>query len=337
MPGVDRQRPAERVVASARRPRNGARVHRGAGRVRDRDASARRRRYGPARWGTRRGRETPARWSTPSGAVSARRSRSSRPTFAAIDASALNAFCYEPDASDARSPPARADVSLPFGGVPIGRQGARPRRRLAGHRRVASCSPTTSPPSPRRIVAARPSTTAVPCWSARRRPASSAASTSPAPCSTAPRATRGSSTRTPGGSSGGIGGGRRRRAASRWPPAATAAARSASPPASRGLVGLKATFGRIPRGPHARDRQPTRSTDRRAWPARCATRPAGSTSPTATTPGIPSACRASRAGRPGSARSPTSSAGCAWPSSPTGAAPSSRPRCGSCSRRQPTT
>ena len=47
------------------------------------------------------------------------RSRSSRPAFAAIDASELNAFSYvDPDAALAAA--AAADVSLPFGGVPVG-------------------------------------------------------------------------------------------------------------------------------------------------------------------------------------------------------------------------
>ena len=40
-------------------------------------------------------------------------------TYAAIDASDLNAFCYTPR-EEALEAAERADVSLPFGGVPIG-------------------------------------------------------------------------------------------------------------------------------------------------------------------------------------------------------------------------
>ena len=40
-------------------------------------------------------------------------------TYAAVDASGLNAFCYLP-AEQAQEAAARADVTLPFGGVPVG-------------------------------------------------------------------------------------------------------------------------------------------------------------------------------------------------------------------------
>ena len=49
-----------------------------------------------------------------------------------------------------------------------------------------------------------------------------------------------------------------------------------------GLVGLKATYGRIPLSPHFMYGNLTTSSG--ASPGRCATSPAGSTSPTATTP-----------------------------------------------------
>ncbi len=130
-----------------------------------------------------------------------------------------------------------------------------------------------------------------PCSPARPRRASSAASTSPARCSTASPATRG--TRTAPRAA--------RRAArrrpwpaglSRSPPAATAAGRSASRPASPASFGLKATFGRIPRGPTLEYGNLT--VDRRLpHPLGARHGPLVRRLPTATTPATRSACRAS--------------------------------------------
>ena len=61
------------------------------------------------------------------------------------------------------------------------------------------------------------------------------------------------------------------------PAAATAAARSASRPASTASLGMKGTAGRIPRGPDDDDR-PDDGRASAASPGRCATSPAGTTS-----------------------------------------------------------
>ena len=139
-------------------------------------------------------------------------------------------------------------MSLPFGGVPDRRQGARPGRGLARHRGVARLQGPRSPPTPAPPSSAS-SATAARCSSARPRPASSAASTSRSPSSTASPATRGSRPAPPAA----------RRAAA--PPAvagglvtiATGGDGGGSiriPAGFNGLVGMKGTAGRIPRGPH---------------------------------------------------------------------------------------
>ena len=61
----------------------------------------------------------PARWSTPSGPGPISPTEALDASLAAIDASELNAFSHL-DVDAARAAAAAADVSLPFGGVPMG-------------------------------------------------------------------------------------------------------------------------------------------------------------------------------------------------------------------------
>ena len=99
-------------------------------------------------------------------------------TYAAIEASSLNAFCYLPR-EQAEAAAREADVSKPFGGVPIG---VKELDQVEGW-------PDTHASVPLKDQVAtytgtkvqRSATTEVPCWPASPPPASSAASTSPAP------------------------------------------------------------------------------------------------------------------------------------------------------------
>ena len=142
--------------------------------------------------------------------------------------------------------------------------------------------------------------------------------------------------RTPGGSSGGsaaaVAGG--------LVPVATGGDGGGSiriPAGFTGLVGLKAHVRAHP----ARARTPSYGnltvTDGLPGRARCATRPAGSTSPTATTPATRfSLPRVDGLGGRARHAPRRRSAARGSRSSPTGAARSSRRSCGSCSRRRPT-
>ena len=121
------------------------------------------------------------------------------------------------------------------------RIGPTPRRPCSSR----TASPTTTPRRSARCV--RPPAR---CWPRRRRPASSAASTAPRRSCTARRATRGTSSARPAA--------RRAARPPRWPagslPIATGSDGGGSiriPAAFSGLFGLKATYGRIPKGPWA--------------------------------------------------------------------------------------
>jgi len=165
-------------------------------------------------------------------------------SLAAIDASALNAVCHL-DVEAARSQAASADVSLPFGGVPIGVKELEP---VAGW-----------PYTEGSLVFADRTATATSTHVARLRAAGAvlAAQTTASEFGgvncTATKlhgVTRNpwDTARTPGGSSGGsaaaVAGG--------LLPIATGGDGGGSiriPAGFTGLFGLKATYGRIPRGP----------------------------------------------------------------------------------------
>ena len=202
-------------------------------------------------------------------------------SLAAIEGSGLNAFSHL-DVDAARAAAASADVSLPFGGVPIGIKELEPvegwpytEASLVFRDRLADHTP------PRSRGCGRPER----CWPARPRPRSSAASTAPTPSSTAPPATRGTRSGPRGvpraGSAAAVSGG--------LLPIASGGDGGGSiriPAGFTGLFGLKATYGRIPRGPEA----PCSPRSRWWWgacPARCGTRPGGSTCATASTPATP--------------------------------------------------
>ena len=202
--------------------------------------------------------------------------------FAAIDASPLNAFSHL-DREHATLAAGVADVSLPFGGVPIG---VKELDEVAGW-------PYTHASVPFADQIATATSTMV----HRIRDLGGAVLAGQTTASefggvNVTRTVLHGTTRnpwqldrTPGGSSGGsaaaVAGG--------LLTLATGGDGGGSiriPAGFCGLVGLKATFGRIPLSPNADVRQPHRSSSA-ACRARSATRPAGSTSPTATTPRDP--------------------------------------------------
>jgi aspartyl-tRNA(Asn)/glutamyl-tRNA(Gln) amidotransferase subunit A len=166
-------------------------------------------------------------------------------TFAAVDASDLGAFCFEPR-DDALQEAARADLELPFGGVPIGVKELHP---VEGW-------PDTQASVPLRDQVATHTTTMLTRLHRRGGAVLAGQTTSSEFGGVNLTRTRLHGTthnpwrrdRTPGGSSGGsaaaVAGG--------IVPLATAGDGGGSiriPAGFTGLVGLKATFGRIPLGP----------------------------------------------------------------------------------------
>ena len=264
----------------------------------------------------RRGPVTPARSSTRSVAASGPRSRSSRRRSPRSTSSDLNAFAFL-DAS-ARS-----------------RRGARRRRRRS---RSAACpagikelEPVTGWPATEASLVFRDRDRAR-HTSTVARACSTAAARSPVGLTTAsefgglnverhqaqrrhaqPVAPRADRRRL-------VGRQRRRRsraASSRLATGGDGGGSIRIPAGYTGLLGMKGTFGRIPRGPARL--LPARTPSCSATsPARCATRRATTTCARATTRATRPACRSPAAGRPGSART-TSRAG-ASRSSPRSAA-----------------
>ena len=249
-----------------------------------------------------------------------------RATLDAISASSLNAFCHL-DTEAALDAAARADVGAPFGGVPIG---------VKELDQVAGWPDTHASMPLRHQVADRTS-----IMVQRVRDLGGAVLVGQTTASefggvNLTRTVLHGAThnpwqagRTPGGSSGGsaaaVAGG--------LCTLATAGDGGGSiriPAGFTGLVGLKSTYGRIPRGPHAQYGNLTVTVG--ASRGRSATPPAGSTSATASIREIRSACPVSMAGTQGLA---TTARHCVRPalrSPPRGAMPSSRRRCGTCSR-----
>ena len=165
-------------------------------------------------------------------------------SLAAIGASGLNAFSHV-DTEAARAAAASADVTLPFGGVPMGDQGARTRRRLALHRGV---------PGLRRPGGARDATQVTRLRAAGAVLAGQTTASEFGGINSTSTRLHGTTRnpwdpeRTPGGSSGGsaaaVAGG--------LLPIASGSDGGGSiriPAGFTGLFGLKATYGRIPRGP----------------------------------------------------------------------------------------
>jgi aspartyl-tRNA(Asn)/glutamyl-tRNA(Gln) amidotransferase subunit A len=167
--------------------------------------------------------------------------------FAAVDGSDLNAVCFE-DRDAARAAAAAADVSLPFGGVPVGVKELTP---VAGW-------PDTEASVPLRDQVAGHTATMVQRIVARGGAVLAGQTTASefGGVNLTRTELHGATHnpwqlgRTPGGSSGGsaaaVAGG--------LYPIATGGDGGGSiriPAGFTGLVGLKGTFGRIPRGPHA--------------------------------------------------------------------------------------
>ena len=232
--------------------------------------------------------------------------------------------------------PPTADLSLPFGGVPLGREGARPGGGLAGHRGVARVQGPHRRRYTSTMVQRLPATaggvTVGPDDGQRvRRPqrqhhASSTASPhNPWQHGRRPRAAR------------------RAAAPRRWPaglfPIATGGDGGGSiriPAGFNGLVGMKGTAGRIPRGPAHDDRR------RSPWCIGCLAR---SVRDVARWYDVcagydgrdPYSLPASRAGSATSARTTSPASG--WrsrrPSASPSCAPRSRRRCGRRPRRSP--
>ena len=169
-------------------------------------------------------------------------------SFAAVDASDLNAVCFE-DRDAARAAAAAADVSLPFGGVPVGVKELTP---VEGW-------PDTEASVPLRDGIASHTATMVQRLVDRRRRGARRADhrqrvrwRQPHPHQAPRRHPQPVAARQDAGRVvGRLGVGRRRRAVY---PIATGGDGGGSiriPAGFTGLVGLKGTFGRIPRGPHA--------------------------------------------------------------------------------------
>ena len=236
-------------------------------------------------------------------------------TLAAVEASDLNAVCHV-DAEAARVAAAAADVSLPYGGIPLAVKellavggwpaslGSLPladevfdadgisveRLKTAGA--IAAVQTTSS-----EFGATNQTTTKI--HGATRNPWNLR--------------------RTPGGSSGGSAAG----VAGGLFALATASDGGGSiriPAGFCGLIGLKSTFGRIPADLGRSWATPRRS--RAPSAAAPVMLPATSTSPTASTLGTLEVSLGSRAMRPGSAAAPMRSVRCGSPSFPTSAAPS---------------
>ena len=213
--------------------------------------------------------------------------------FAAIDASPLNAFSHL-DREHATLAAGVADVSLPFGGVPIGVKELDAGRRLAVHPRLGAVrrphrhgdvDDGAPHPRPRRRRARRPDDGV---GVRRRQPHPHRPPRHDAqPVAARPHAGR---------LVGRLGGGRRRRAGD----AGHRRRRRRLDPHPGRLLRPRRPEGDVrphPAVPEREVRQPHRGR-RLPRRARSATPPAGSTSPTATTRATRSACRASRAGRP---------------------------------------
>ena len=245
-------------------------------------------------------------------------------TLAAIDASALNAWSYRDDEA-ARAEAERADVSLPFGGVPIG---VKELDHVAGWPYTQASVPLADECR----ASTRP-----------RSHGSEAAGAVLVGMTTASEfggvnltrtvlngitANPWHHDRTPGGSSGGTAAA----VAGGHVTLGTAGDGGGSiriPAGFTGTLGLKVTFGRIPPRSTHRDRDPSPPFPA-ASPARCATPPDGSTCATATTRATRSASHASKAGKPASARPSKTSATCAsrsFPRSPMPWCPGRRRRC----------
>ena len=232
---------------------------------------------------------TPARSSTRSAPASARRPRSSRPSLAAIEASDAQRVLV-PSTADAAVERGRSrpTSSLPFGGVPVGIKeldygrglAVAPRRRSSSRDRTATYTSHDAPAAVRRRR--RQPRRADDGVGVRRpeRVDHEAQRHHPQPVAARPDRRR---------LVGRVGGGGRRRRSCRSPAAATAAARSASRPAFNGLLGMKGTAGRIPRGPQTMIR-PLTVVRRAAWHGRSATSPAGTTSAPATTAATRTRC-----------------------------------------------
>ena len=202
-------------------------------------------------------------------------------SLAAIEASGLNAFSHSTSTRPAPTA-AAADVSLPFGGVPMGIKELEPvdgwpytEASLVFADRIADHDSTQVDPAPgRRRRAGRPDHG----LGVRRDQLHQHQAARHHPQPVGPRA-------HPGRVVGRFGGRRGRRPRSPSPAAATGAGRSASRPASPACSASRRPTGASP-GARAR------SSPRSPWwsaacPARCGTRPAGSTCATASTPATP--------------------------------------------------
>ena len=170
-------------------------------------------------------------------------------TLAAIEASDLNCFSYV-DPERAREAAASGRRVAALRRRAHRDQGARAGRGLALHRGVARVQGPQGAATPRTTIAAPLRARRRRCRSARRPPASSAGSTSASPRSTASPTTRGSTAARSAA--------RRAARRPRWPAGSVSLATGGDgggsiriPAGYTGLLGMKGTFGRIPRGPHA--------------------------------------------------------------------------------------
>lgn len=166
-------------------------------------------------------------------------------TFAAVDASDLNAVCFE-DRDAARAAAVVADVSLPFGGVPVGVKELTP---------VAGWPDTEASVPLRDGIASHTATMVERIVSAGAVLAGQTTASEFGGVNLTRTKLHGATHnpwrhgRTPGGSSGGSAAA----VAAGIYPIATGGDGGGSiriPAGFTGLVGLKGTFGRIPRGPH---------------------------------------------------------------------------------------
>ncbi|MCZ7536519.1 MAG: amidase [Acidimicrobiia bacterium] len=216
-------------------------------------------------------------------------------SLGAIDRSELNAFSFL-DADAARATAARADVALPFGGVPIG---VKELDAVRGWPATEASVPLKDRVSPHdsTMVARLRSAGAVPFGLTTSSEFGGVNLTR----TNLNGATRNpwDRERTPGGSSGGAAAA----VAGGLITIATGGDGGGSiriPCGFTGLLGLKNTYGRIPKGPQMCVGSLTAVTGALARSAR--TWRASSTPPTASTSATPTASCASRAGKPGSTR-----------------------------------